>query len=142
MSIYRKIIKQKLEDYRSQLSGCLLKMKNENGIPWPHEVTAVSRFISRRLYHPDLDISYMKDRGIIKSHRLSGQFEYYAGLKPKSYINLHRVSASQKLLRLPKLGKMSILKVAYHVGYRRPSTYIKAFKRQEGVSPGKWRKKS
>ncbi|WP_148898696.1 helix-turn-helix domain-containing protein [Fodinibius salinus] len=139
MSAYRKIIKQELEDYRSQLSGCLLKMKNGNGIPWPHDVTAVSRFISRRLYHPDLDIAYMKENKVIKSRKVPSLFSYHIGVSITTYINRHRVQASQRILCNPKLTAVTVTDLAYKVGYRRSSTYIKAFKRCEDIPPGRWK---
>jgi len=98
-------------------------------------------FIFNHLYDSALTVGLLREACGINGHDFSGIFKFYVGRSPAEFINYHRVEAAKQLLQDTRLKTVSISMIGASVGFRRPSTFSKAFKRQEGVPPSAWRKK-
>jgi hypothetical protein len=70
---------------------------------------------------------------------LSKIFKYATGNTLQEYLIQFRIKRAKQLL---KDTDLSVKYVSYSVGYNDPFTFSKVFKKQEGVSPSVWRKKS
>ena len=98
-------------------------------------------FAFNRLYDSALTVDSLREKCGINGHDFSGIFKFYIGKTPNKFINYHRVEASKRLLLDARLETMSVSQIGAKVGFRRPSTFSKAFKREVGVSPSVWRTK-
>lgn len=96
-------------------------------------------FTHGHLFDRQLTITHLKEVCDINGNNLSGEFKYYIGKTPKKYINIYRVEASTNVLRDDRLKDVVISHIASAVGYRRSSTFTKAFKNIMGMPPSKWR---
>jgi AraC-like DNA-binding protein len=106
----------------------------------PQNILCALGCIHDYVFERQLTIAYLKKRCNVSSNSLSGAFKYYVGKTPKQYINIRRVEAAARLLKDVQLQQASITNIAMSVGYNRPSTFGKAFKRITGRPPGRWRK--
>jgi AraC-like DNA-binding protein len=70
---------------------------------------------------------------------LSKIFKYATGNTLQEYLIQFRIKRAKQLL---KDTDLSVKYISYSVGYNDPFTFSKVFKKQEGVSPSVWRKKS
>lgn len=70
---------------------------------------------------------------------LSKIFKYATGNTLQEYLIQFRIKRAKQLL---KDIDLSVKYISYSVGYNDPFTFSKVFKKQEGVSPSVWRKKS
>jgi len=102
-------------------------------------VLCALEFMHNHLFDRQLTITQLKKACNINGNSLSGEFKYYIGKTPKKYINIYRVEASISVLRDDRLKEVVILHIASAVGYRRPSTFTKAFKNIMGTPPSEWR---
>lgn len=99
------------------------------------------QFLLDHLYDPALTVELLREACGINGHDFSGIFKFYIGRTPIEFINYHLVEAAMQLLRDGRLKGVSISRIGIKVGFRRPSTFSKAFKREVGVSPSVWRTK-
>ena len=67
---------------------------------------------------------------------VSRLFHKSFGLTPVEYLNAQKLERAKMLLRNPNLG---IAEVAYQSGFRDPGYFIKRFREQTGVTPGRYR---
>jgi AraC-like DNA-binding protein len=104
----------------------------------PLEVLNCLKFVHRHLFDRQLTVSRVKQNCNVNGSSLSAAFKYYVGRTPKKYINLCRVDAAARLLQQAELAETNLSHIAAHLGYRRPSTFSKAFKRVTGCPPGDW----
>ena len=67
---------------------------------------------------------------------LSTMFKYYTGKNFKEYLNLYRVKASKELMQ--KESNLKIGEIAKRVGCNGSVTFIRMFRKYEGMSPGQY----
>ena len=72
----------------------------------------------------------------ISSSRLSHLFKDRTGLSVKEYRCSSRLAVAINMLAA---SDMSVKEIAYHLGYRHPSSFVRAFKAHMGVSPSRYR---
>jgi AraC-like DNA-binding protein len=145
------VIQQILEEYQMQLNQntypplnpsikmklCRVEQFAEKEVS--PQVLCTMEYIHNHLFDRKLTIAYLKQNCNITGKNFSTAFAYYIGRTPKKYINLLRVDAATRLLQEKELSDTPLSRIAASVGYNRPSTFSKAFKRVTGHTPGEWR---
>lgn len=67
------------------------------------------------------------------------RFTAVVGMPPKRYVISWRLQVAKEKLRA---GRQSIAQIAYDVGYEAEAAFTRAFKREFGVPPAAWRRKT
>jgi AraC-like DNA-binding protein len=107
-----------------------------------------SEHINRVLYALDyLEKDPLQDVSLEEAAKSAGYSLYHffpvfkniVGITPKEYLRRRRMTlAAHELLS----GKVSIQTLAYHLQYDNPKPFARAFKKQYGVNPSSYRKRS
>ena len=100
----------------AKLGTALRMMHSKNAHPWTISSLAEQAGMSRSVF--------------------AAKFKEKVGTSPMSYLTRCRINTAQQLLRNSSL---SIEQVAVSVGYDSEAAFNKAFKRQLGVPPGRYR---
>jgi len=69
-------------------------------------------------------------------HHVCRIFRKSFGLSPLSYLNARRLERAKLLLNDPRL---TVSEVAYQSGFQDPGYFIRIFRRQTGMTPGRYR---
>jgi AraC-like DNA-binding protein len=96
----------------------------------------ICEYIEANYSNSDLSISMIADRFGISPNYLSFYFREQTAENISDYISRRRIDEAKRLLRDEKI---SISDVSEKVGYLSVSVFVRAFKRIEGVTPGKYR---
>jgi transcriptional regulator GlxA family with amidase domain len=99
-----------------RLGAALRLMHNDCAYPWTVALLAQRVGMSRAVF--------------------AARFKERVGISPMSYLTRSRIYVAQRLLQSPGAG---IAQVADAVGYESEAAFNKAFKRETGVPPGKYR---
>jgi AraC-like DNA-binding protein len=95
----------------------------------------VSIFIDSN-YFTDISLTQVCEEVGLSSTYLSSIFKEISGKSFVDYVNSIRIEKSKQLLVHKDL---TIIQVAEKVGFYSSNTYIKCFKKQEGITPGQFR---
>lgn len=106
---------------------------------WPHEVQRVVAFINENWSDERLDIKWLETHCHVNGKDFSGRFRFYVGRTPQQYWIAQRIAAAKKLLRNKSLADVSIIDIAFSLGFRKPSTFSTTFKNHTGCSPRDFR---
>ena len=99
-------------------------------------VRAAKRLVARRL-DGDLTLDALARELLTSRSRLCAAFRAETGENLGAYVTRVRMERACQLLSAPTA---SVAEVARAVGYRRTSSFIVAFERAFGSSPGSWRR--
>ncbi len=118
------------------ICGRILEMKKETD-----QDKTLSRkieaFIQDNYQDPDLNISITSQHFNITPAYLSSLYKKQTGGSLLDYINSIRITHAQELLE----QGLSVVEVAVMVGFRDSGSFIRAFKKKTGVTPGQFKKK-
>ncbi|MDP4127147.1 MAG: Ada metal-binding domain-containing protein [Bacillota bacterium] len=89
-------------------------------------------------YNKQIDLSYISKHIGVSKNYLIRLFKQYSGLTPTRYILKIRVDKAKELLN--RRDDISILEIAYTVGFKSLSNFYKCFKEQTGYTPKELRK--
>lgn len=89
-------------------------------------------------YAKDISLNEIAEYFNMSTSYLSTMFKYYTGQNFKDYLNLCRVKASKELMQ--KNSNLKINEIASKVGCNGSVTFIRMFKKYEGMSPGQYQK--
>jgi len=103
----------------------------------PHDVRSLLHLLHTRLFDETLVITECLCACRDHSHFLQHRFAHFLGKTPHEYVQYHRLSLAQTLLRETS---ESLTEIALSVGYKTQSAFTMAFKRQLGMPPGVYRK--
>lgn len=100
----------------------------------------LSELMNREELYRDeqLSLAALADRLQLSRHQLSEYFNVQLGLNFSRYVNQHRVRAACELLVTQP--ELTVLNVAYEVGFNTKSVFNTAFARETGRSPTAYRK--
>lgn len=87
-------------------------------------------------YIKDVSLNDISEYFNMSTSYLSTMFKYYTGQNFKDYLNLCRVKASKELMQ--KEENLRIYEIATRVGCSGVVTFIRMFRRYEGMSPGQY----
>lgn len=96
----------------------------------------VKKLIDADYFNMNLNISMIAERLLLDPNSLSREFREQMGEGILDYINRVRLDKAKYLL---KYEKMNVGEIARKVGYCNSNTFIRAFKRYEGITPGQYR---
>lgn len=102
----------------------------------PLVVQLATKRIRERIFDSDLTIRQVKERLGITSSTFAARFRRYHRRTPKRYARHLRVKAAKRLFRYEEL---SIMEIAFEVGYENYRTFARVFKRHAGCSPAAFR---
>lgn len=104
--------------------------------PTAERVLAAQQYIEDH-FTEDLSVADLANRFFISSCHLTHSFKEQVGYSPKQYMRLLRLSLAKELLETTSLPVSAI---AVRTGFADTNNFIRAFRQQYAVSPGKWRK--
>ncbi|MFE5321979.1 AraC family transcriptional regulator [Paenibacillus sp. NPDC056579] len=97
------------------------------------------RYIEDR-YHSPITLEDLASRLSVTPQHTCTLFQLTLGTRPFEYVTKIRLRKAKELLM--RHQELDIGEVARKVGYEHTSYFIKVFKREEGMTPGAFRKKS
>ena len=124
-------LSKKLEKYRRQLPP--------SDKDWPSDVRRAVAYIRKHLFDPRLTVNKMKLQCHLNSKNFSGKFKYYVGERPKHFWLSHRIAIAKKVLADHQFREVTLIELAISTGFNHASSFTKAFKSREGITPGKYR---
>lgn len=98
----------------------------------------IRKYISENYMDPDLNISITSQHFDMTPNYLSLIYKKQTGGSLLDYINTMRLERGRKLLESGK----SVVEAAEQTGFRDSGTFIRAFKKKYGITPGQLKKKS
>lgn len=100
-------------------------------------IEKVKLFIEKRYNDPNLSLNMLSGHFQINDSYLSRTFKEETGVKLIDYIVRKRVEEAKQLLRETH---MPVQEIAEKVGYLHTTSFIRAFKKQAGATPGDFRR--
>ncbi|VAW59525.1 hypothetical protein MNBD_GAMMA11-2908 [hydrothermal vent metagenome] len=124
-----KTIQQYTRNLPSNRSGWLQAIKDP----------LISQLISDIHLHPanSWSVKEMAKRVALSPSRFAARFSNAMGAAPMSYVTQWRIYQAIKLLNDTR---DSVEQISLQTGYENVAAFGRAFKRNTGISPGKWRK--
>jgi two-component system, response regulator YesN len=101
----------------------------------PSWLEDVKNFVGNNYSDPGLSIMFISEQLNISNSHLSRTFKKHMGYGLLDYIHKVRLQKAKMLMN----SDLNIKAIAEKVGYIESNTMIRAFKRYEGVTPGKFR---
>ncbi len=106
------------------------------GTELPQTVRRALSFIHENLFDDTLDASSVRRQCGLFNNNVSSKFKRLVGMGMRQYIEYGRMEAATRLLRNEDL---SILQIAWAIGYTYPESFARAFKRYFGCSASEYR---
>ncbi len=129
-------LKQRFGVLLDQICEKILEMKKETD-----QDKSLSRkietYIQENFQDPDLNISITSQHFGITPAYLSSIYKKQTGKSLLDYINTLRIDHARELLE----QGLSVVEVAPMAGFRDSGSFIRAFKKKTGVTPGQFKKK-
>lgn len=94
------------------------------------------RFVQEH-YHEDISLMDLGQAFNLSTCYISTLFKQYTGENFKDYLNTKRIEKAKQLLQK---GNVQVKEVGEQVGYLNTPSFIRAFRRYEGTSPGQYMK--
>ncbi|WP_161555227.1 helix-turn-helix domain-containing protein [Dokdonia sinensis] len=88
----------------------------------------------------DLKLRILSDDLNEKQHHISEVLSKEMNSSFIQYVNKHRIDFTKDLLALPENKKTKLLAIAFDSGFNNTVTFNKAFVKETGQTPGKYRK--
>lgn len=104
----------------------------------PADVAQTLACIHARLFEEGLNVTLVRETCGLLNHNISCRFKRAVGLGMRRYIERERVAAAKRLLRHEEL---SVLDIAWSIGYAYPETFERAFRRLERCTPTQFRRR-
>lgn len=88
-----------------------------------------------------LTIRQLAEELEVKEYRLRQAINQHLGFRNfNDYLHSYRIEESCSMLSDPQKKDLTILEIAYEVGYKSIAPFNKAFKEITGVTPTEWRR--
>jgi AraC-like DNA-binding protein len=91
-------------------------------------------------FHEPITLEHLASKLSVTPQHTCTLFQITLGIRPFEYVTKIRLRKAKELLM--RMQELDISEVARNVGYEHPSYFIKVFKREEGVTPGQFRRNS
>ena len=102
-------------------------------------VAQITEYIAERLNDPNLGTKDIANRFDMNPAYLARVFKELTGFSFGEHINRHRIEIGKEKLRSTQ---RTIADIGQEVGYPEPSSFIRFFKKFEGITPGLYRDES
>jgi len=94
--------------------------------------------------HTNLDDPELTAETVAAHHHVSLRYTQAlfnrAGTAPAAYIRAERLNRALQALRDPRLGGLPVAAIGHRCGFPSADTFIRAFRREFGMTPGQWRR--
>jgi AraC-like DNA-binding protein len=127
-------MKEQLKDKLSQVCSWIQAEKRDHH---RYLIEDVQRYIENHLHDPNLNISMIGDVFRMTPSYISRLYKDHTGEALLDTINRSRLAEAKSLL---KHNKLTVNEVAGRVGYADVSTFVRTFKKFEGMTPGAFQK--
>ena len=104
--------------------------------PLPPRVRKIIQEIEAHLFDADLSVQRVRQRCGLHNHNVSSRFKMHLGVGIRDYIEAQRVEAAKQMLRE---SNDEVYLIAATVGYEYVETFVRAFSRVVGCTPGEYR---
>jgi two-component system response regulator YesN len=104
----------------------------------PADVAQALACIHARLFEEELNVALVRDECGLLNHNISCRFKRAVGIGMRQYIERERLKAAEQLLHHDEL---SVLDIAWSVGYAYPETFERTFRRLQGCTPTQFRQR-
>ncbi len=121
-AMYEMIFSKKISDMFYELTTCTLKEENSN-------ILMACDYIARN-FREDLSTEKLASICCFSRCHFSNTFKKMVGTTPHDYLVSYRIDKSKKFLQ-----NHSVSEVAELIGFKDTGTFIRAFKRKEGITP-------
>jgi len=125
------LIQAELTDYAASLE------KSRNESLFPLQTTRLLQRIHGNLFDDRLNATLLRTECGLLNHNVSSSFKRAVGLDIRSYIEARGMEAAKRLLRH---GGLSVMQIAWSVGYSYVESFERAFRRHVGLAPGEFRR--
>ena len=98
--------------------------------------TVYVNYLKERFMDPELCITSMANEFRVSEKYLFGLFKKNTGYSPTSYLHHLRM---EEAVRLLKESSDTVQGISIKVGFANFGTFFKAFKREYGIAPGRYR---
>ncbi|GAA3072652.1 hypothetical protein GCM10010464_40910 [Pseudonocardia yunnanensis] len=95
--------------------------------------------VRKHLTDPELRVEELARRHYVSVRRVYNLFERI-GTTPGAYLREQRLLAAQTMLTDPRYDRLSVSSIATAVGLLDLGTFERAFRRQYGMTPARWRR--
>jgi AraC-like DNA-binding protein len=109
---------------------------------YPLDVRALLKALNTHCFEAGLMLGAIERRCGLNDHNVSRRFAEHVGGSPRTYRRRHRMELAKRLLRHEGLQTIPVAQIALTVGYERPDSFARAFKRYTGCAPKQYRKAS
>ncbi|MGN7170459.1 helix-turn-helix domain-containing protein [Paenibacillus cellulositrophicus] len=127
-------MKEQLKDKLSQVCSWIQAEKRDHH---RYLIEDVQRYIENHLHDPNLNISMIGDVFRMTPSYISRLYKDHTGEALLDTVNRLRLAEAKSLL---KHNKLTVNEVAGRVGYADVSTFVRTFKKFEGITPGAFQK--
>jgi AraC-like DNA-binding protein len=107
--------------------------EEQGGLGWE-----ITHFISEN-YNKALTNDLLSEHFHFSAEYIIRTLKAYSGLTPGQYLSQYRITRAKEFLTNTN---HTLSCIALEVGYHDTTVFYKAFKKQTGISPGEWRKRS
>lgn len=108
-------------------------------MPTPTLIGLLREHIRNHLADTDLTVTELARRHHVSVRQVHVVFAR-AGTTPAGFVRLQRLAAARQLLADPAGARRTIAGVAAAVGFSELRTFERAFQRQYGTTPARWRR--
>ncbi len=129
-------VKSQFEALLDQICEKVLELQKETSRDRTLSIK-VQEYICEHYMDPDLNISITSQYFDMTPAYLSSIYKKQTGGSLLDYINTVRIEHAEQLLMEGK----SVVEVAERTGFRDSGTFIRAFKKKKGITPGQLKKK-
>jgi two-component system response regulator YesN len=129
-------LEQFIYRYIHELIDCL--KRQQQGMSYSLYIAKAIEFIEAN-YASNVSIGDIADYIGLSVNYLSRVFKSETGKPPLEYLNRYRITRSIELLKGE--ARCSLQEVSQQVGYQDAHSFIRFFKKYEGITPGEFRKK-
>lgn len=88
---------------------------------------------------PDFRLNDLADAVEKSLHHVSQVINQKKGISYSDFVNQFRIEEAQELLSSPKSKQLTILAIAYEVGFNSKTAFYNAFKKQTGLTPSEFK---
>lgn len=116
------------------------KLVNENAARQENDEAlknAVVAFVNEKYADNNLNVNMLADHLKVSQSYLSTHFKRQSGINASDYIHIVRIDRAKQLMNDASL---SLTQIAKRTGYISDATFIRSFKKYEGITPGAYRK--
>lgn len=100
----------------------------------------VVEYIDQSYTNPEFSASLLEQEFGVTAAHISRIFKEYTGMTVQNYLTRLRINRAKELLT--GVERLSMQQIAEHVGYGNLQTFMRAFKKEMGMSPGAYRQHS